>query len=203
MYGTEESKEGAAAKPQAVFHTLRQQAETETDGPNLALADFVAPKDSGIQYVRRRCLHARHPRTGGARAHSVWCTNRRDYIGCFAVAMFGAEAKIEEFMADHDDYSKIMLQALADRLAEAYAELLHARIRTSLWGYSRDESLEVDDLIKIKCVLLLLLLLCAVGPAVAAVAGAAAAAAAAAWCSCLTAQRSRFPRACAAVGAWA
>ena len=66
--------------------------------------------------------------------------------------MFGAEAKIEEFMADHDDYSKIMLQALADRLAEAYAELLHQRIRTTLWGYSREESLEVDDLIKIKCV---------------------------------------------------
>ncbi|HEY2187812.1 MAG TPA: vitamin B12 dependent-methionine synthase activation domain-containing protein, partial [Caldimonas sp.] len=88
--------------------------------PNRCLADFIAPKESG----------------------------RSDHIGLFAVtAGLGAEQKERQFAADLDDYSAIMLKALADRLAEAFAELLHRRVRTDLWGYSPDEALDVADLV--------------------------------------------------------
>src|SRR5262249_1647967 len=71
-----------------------------------------------------------------------------DYMGAFAVtAGLGIDAKVKEFEAKHDDYSAIMLKALADRLAEAFAEHLHYRVRTELWGYAGDESLSNDDLI--------------------------------------------------------
>jgi 5-methyltetrahydrofolate--homocysteine methyltransferase len=104
------------------FCMLRQQAEKETDDPFLALSDFVAPKASGV----------------------------RDYLGAFAVAIFGAEKHVERFAAEHDDYKKIMLQALADRLAEAYAEALHARIRRDLWRYAPGEALATGDLLKVR-----------------------------------------------------
>ena len=88
--------------------------------PNRCLADFVAPKGSG----------------------------RDDWIGLFAVtAGVGVEAKERQFMADLDDYGAIMLKALADRLAEAFAEALHARVRRDLWGYAADEALGCDELI--------------------------------------------------------
>src|SRR5678809_357746 len=88
--------------------------------PNRCLADFIAPKDSG----------------------------KRDYIGLFAVtAGLGVEKKERQFAADLDDYSAIMLKALADRLAEAFAESLHRRVRTDLWGYAPDEQLSVADLV--------------------------------------------------------
>ena len=103
---------------------LRMQSERPVvDGvkrPNRCLADFVAPKGSG----------------------------RDDFIGLFAVtAGLGAEQKEKQFAADLDDYSAIMLKALADRLAEAFAEALHRRVRTDFWGYSPDESLDVAGLV--------------------------------------------------------
>ncbi|HZR70938.1 MAG TPA: methionine synthase [Burkholderiales bacterium] len=103
-----------------VWHCLRQQAEKAEDRFNLCLADFVAPRDAPV----------------------------RDYIGAFAVtAGIGAEERVAQFEASHDDYGAIMLKALADRLAEALAELIHARVRRELWGYAPDEHLGSDELI--------------------------------------------------------
>ncbi|MCM2491343.1 methionine synthase [Burkholderia glumae] len=108
---------------------LRQQSvRPVVDGvmrPNRSLADFIAPKDSGVA----------------------------DYIGMFAVtAGLGVDAKERQFEADHDDYSAIMLKALADRFAEAFAEALHARVRRELWGYAAGETLDNDALIAEKYV---------------------------------------------------
>ncbi|MDD2610058.1 MAG: methionine synthase [Giesbergeria sp.] len=107
------------------WYGLRQQAEKHTvEGvtrPSRCLADFVAPKGSGIA----------------------------DYAGLFAVTTgLGIEKKEQEFLAAHDDYSAIMLKSLADRLAEAFAECLHQRVRQDLWGYAKDESLSNEELIK-------------------------------------------------------
>ncbi|MBC7706948.1 MAG: cobalamin B12-binding domain-containing protein, partial [Rhodoferax sp.] len=107
-----------------VWHGMRQQAEKQViDGvmrPSRCLADFIAPKSSGVA----------------------------DYIGVFAVtAGLGVEKKETYFTDDHDDYSAIMLKALADRLAEAFAENLHHRVRTDLWGYAPQEALETTELI--------------------------------------------------------
>jgi 5-methyltetrahydrofolate--homocysteine methyltransferase len=112
------------SQPFLVWHNLRQQAERPiVDGvmrPNRCLADYVASKASGV----------------------------RDYAGCFAVTTgHGVDEKVAQFMAKHDDYSAIMLKALADRLAEAFAELMHWRVRTDLWGYVTNEQLTPDDLI--------------------------------------------------------
>ena len=114
----------ARQHPLFVWHNLRQQSERPlVDGarrPNRCLADYVAPKDSGVA----------------------------DYLGCFAVTTgHGVEKKVAEFQAKHDDYSAIMLKALADRLAEAFAELMHHRVRTDLWGYATDEILTNDQMI--------------------------------------------------------
>jgi 5-methyltetrahydrofolate--homocysteine methyltransferase len=105
--------------PAATLHTIRQQMKRESDKPNLALADFIAPR--GIP----------------------------DYIGGFAVtAGFGEEKYIKRFEAAKDDYSAILLRALADRLAEAFAERLHERVRREFWGYAADESFSPADLIR-------------------------------------------------------
>ncbi|MBF9141463.1 methionine synthase [Hymenobacter properus] len=105
------------------FFTLRQQGEKGPKIPNLAFSDFLAPKESG----------------------------RADYLGGFAVtAGIGIEKLLEQFAADHDDYSSIMVKALADRLAEAFAERLHERVRREFWGYAPDEHLSGDDLIQEK-----------------------------------------------------
>ncbi|PRG89362.1 methionine synthase [Burkholderia multivorans] len=106
------------------WRNLRQQGvRPVVDGvmrPNRSLADFIAPKESGVA----------------------------DYIGMFAVtAGLGVDAKEKQFEADHDDYSAIMLKALADRFAEAFAEAMHARVRRELWGYASDETLDNDALI--------------------------------------------------------
>lgn len=106
------------------FCMLRQQAEKETDEPYLSLADFVAPRGEG-----------------GA---------VRDHLGAFAVACLGADEEAARHEAAHDDYNKIMVQALADRLVEAFAEKLHRDIRTALWGYAPDEELPAEDLHKIR-----------------------------------------------------
>ena len=104
----------------AVIHSLRQQTQKPPGQPNFALADFIAPHEDHVE----------------------------DYIGAFAVATgFGMDEKIEEFEKDHDDYSAIMLKALADRLAEAFAERMHQRVRKEFWGYADQEGLGNDDLI--------------------------------------------------------
>ncbi|TND09544.1 MAG: 5-methyltetrahydrofolate--homocysteine methyltransferase [Bacteroidetes bacterium] len=104
-----------------VLHTLRQQTKKPAGHYNMALSDFIAPKDSGVA----------------------------DYIGGFAVtAGIGIDDKVREFEKNHDDYSAIMLKALADRLAEAFAELLHERVRREFWGYVKDEKLTNEQRIR-------------------------------------------------------
>ena len=104
----------------AVWPTIRQQME-KSDRPNLALADFVAPKETGVD----------------------------DYIGAFVVtAGLGIEPLVEAYERDNDDYNSILLKALADRLAEAFAERLHERVRKEFWGYAPDEDLGNDALIR-------------------------------------------------------
>ena len=106
--------------PLAVLHFLRQQADKPADRPDFCLADFIAPKTSG----------------------------KEDWIGAFAVtAGIGIETHLARFEREHDDYSSILLKALADRLAEAFAERLHERVRRELWGYAPDEALDNDALI--------------------------------------------------------
>jgi 5-methyltetrahydrofolate--homocysteine methyltransferase len=105
----------------AVIHTLRQQMAKQTGRPNLALADFVAPAESGVT----------------------------DWIGAFAVTTgHGLEELVAQFKAQQDDYSAILATALADRLAEAFAERLHERVRREFWGYAPDEALENEDLVR-------------------------------------------------------
>ncbi|MBX2829377.1 MAG: methionine synthase [Flavobacteriaceae bacterium] len=104
-----------------LFRTLRQQSKKAQGRPNLALADFVAPKESGKQ----------------------------DYIGCFCVsAGFGTEELAQSYEKENDDYNSIMVKALADRLAEAFAEYLHEQVRKVHWGYASEESLSNESLIK-------------------------------------------------------
>ena len=107
----------------STVHSLRQQSKKASNVANLALSDFVAPKETGLQ----------------------------DFMGGFAVtAGLGIETKLEEFAKDHDDYSSIMLKALADRLAEAFAEKLHSIVRKETWGYEPNETLSNEELIREK-----------------------------------------------------
>ncbi|MEP5338464.1 MAG: methionine synthase [Algibacter sp.] len=103
-----------------VFRTLRQQLKKREGVPNHALADFIAPKDSG----------------------------KTDYMGAFCVAIFGAQELADSYKAKEDDYNAIMAQAIADRFAEALAEYLHKQVRMKHWGYAADEDLSNADLIK-------------------------------------------------------
>ncbi|WP_455244042.1 methionine synthase [Petrachloros mirabilis] len=114
--------DGTRTNVLTTIHTLRQQTEKPNGQPNLALADYVAPKGSG----------------------------RQDHVGLFAVtAGIGLEDLCRQFDRDHDDYNSIMAKALADRLAEAFAEYLHKRVREE-WGYGRNESLTNEELIREK-----------------------------------------------------
>jgi 5-methyltetrahydrofolate--homocysteine methyltransferase len=107
--------------PVAVLHHLRQQGEHRPGIPNRSLSDFVAPRTSGL----------------------------RDYVGAFAVtAGLGAQERVAAFRKDLDDYNAILLESVADRLAEAFAERMHERVRKELWGYAPDEHLDNDALIK-------------------------------------------------------
>ncbi|MDH4402630.1 MAG: methionine synthase, partial [Flavobacterium sp.] len=107
----------------STFLTLRQQSQKSAGAPNIALADFIAPKDSG----------------------------KTDYMGAFCVTTgFGVDEWAEEFENNLDDYNSIMIKALADRLAEAFAEYLHEKVRKDIWGYASDEVLSPDDLIEEK-----------------------------------------------------
>ena len=103
-----------------VFRTLRQQLKKREGIPNIALADFIAPKE----------------------------TNKTDYMGAFCVAIYGAQELADSYKLKEDDYNAIMAQAIADRFAEALAEYLHKQVRTRHWGYDGDEGLTNDDLIK-------------------------------------------------------
>jgi 5-methyltetrahydrofolate--homocysteine methyltransferase len=103
------------------FHFLRQQQEKPPGKPNQCLVDFMAPHSTGIE----------------------------DYMGAFAVtAGLGIEEHLKRFAADNDDYSAILLKSLADRMAEAFAELLHGRVRKEFWGYAANENLDNDALIQ-------------------------------------------------------
>ena len=102
------------------FLTLRQQAQKTAGAPNIALADFIAPLESGIQ----------------------------DYMGCFCVTTgFGVAEKAKAFEQKLDDYNSILIKALGDRLAEAFAEFLHLKVRKEIWGYASDEKLSNQELI--------------------------------------------------------
>jgi 5-methyltetrahydrofolate--homocysteine methyltransferase len=103
----------------ATWHNLRQQNVKPTGRANLCLADFVAPKESGVE----------------------------DWIGAFAVSAGGIDARVAELEKAHDDYAAIMLKVLADRFAEAFAERLHERVRREFWGYATDEKLGREQLI--------------------------------------------------------
>ena len=113
--------DGDRERRQAHFRFLRQQQKKPAGKPNRCLADFVASRDTGLP----------------------------DHLGAFAVtAGLGLEERVKAFEADHDDYNAILLKALADRLAEAFAERLHQRVRREFWGYARDEELDNDALIR-------------------------------------------------------
>jgi 5-methyltetrahydrofolate--homocysteine methyltransferase len=113
-------RDESRSEPAMVWHCLRQQTEKPADRANLCLADFVAPKDSGVP----------------------------DYVGAFAVtAGIGVDEAVRAYEAKHDDYHAIMIKALADRLAEAFTELLHERVRKEYWGYAADEALSPPELI--------------------------------------------------------
>ena len=107
-------------KEVAIFRTLRQQLKKREGIPNIALSDFIAPKE----------------------------TQKTDYMGAFCVGIFGAQELADSYKAKEDDYNAIMAQAIADRFAEAMAEYLHKQIRTKHWGYDAGEALTNDDLIK-------------------------------------------------------
>ena len=105
------------------LHTLRQQVKTDSSNLHLALSDFIAPSSSNVQ----------------------------DYIGLFAVsAGFGVDHLVEKYKKENDDYNAIMISAVADRLAEAFAELLHTMVRKELWGYSPNEKLSIQETLKVK-----------------------------------------------------
>lgn len=111
---------GIDGKSKFTFRTLRQQLKKRAGVPNIGLSDFIAPEDTGIQ----------------------------DYMGCFCVSTgFGTQELATEFEKNLDDYNSIMIKALADRLAEAFAEYLHKEVRTKHWGYASSETLSNDDLI--------------------------------------------------------
>jgi 5-methyltetrahydrofolate--homocysteine methyltransferase len=106
----------------AVFRTLRQQLKKRNGVANMALADFIAPKETGLT----------------------------DYMGAFCVSIFGAHKLAKKFKDDHDDYNSILVQAIADRFAEAFAEYLHRQIRVKHWGYVAKETLSNNELIREK-----------------------------------------------------
>ena len=114
-----EAAGGGAAGADVQLEFLRQQIKKAADQPNISLCDFIAPAETG----------------------------KDDHIGAFVVTMEGIEPHLKRFEAAHDDYNKIMLQALADRLAEAFTELLHERVRKEYWGYVREEHLTNEQLI--------------------------------------------------------
>jgi 5-methyltetrahydrofolate--homocysteine methyltransferase len=120
---TEVYNEKNRTETKTVFHHLRQQEKKRDGSGNLSLADFIAPKESGLV----------------------------DYIGGFSLTTgIGIEKWLAYFESSHDDYAKILLKSVADRLAEAFSELMHLKIRKEIWGYVPNENLDIDDLISEK-----------------------------------------------------
>jgi len=116
-------EDGSRKKVLTTLHHLRQQQQKPDDKPNFCLSDFIAPKSTDLV----------------------------DAIGAFAVtAGIGIDEHVKRFEAEHDDYSAIMLKALADRLAEAFAELMHEKVRKDYWAYGESEALDNEELIKEK-----------------------------------------------------
>ncbi|XP_037751226.1 methionine synthase isoform X3 [Chelonia mydas] len=122
LYATEEALQ--SSEPIAKFYGLRQQAEKDSSctDPYYCLSDFIAPGDSGV----------------------------RDYLGLFAVACFGVDKLCKEYEKQCDDYNSIMVKALGDRIAEAFAEELHERVRKEFWAYCNSEQLDISDLRRIR-----------------------------------------------------
>lgn len=116
----EDEEARSAGTPMHKFCMLRQQAEKESEDPYLSQADFIAPR------------------------------GYKDHMGMFAVSCFGCDGLVAKYEAENDDYNKIMSQALADRFVEAFAEYVHREIRVNMWGYAKDETLNEEDLLKIK-----------------------------------------------------
>ncbi|MBP7807910.1 MAG: methionine synthase [Bacteroidia bacterium] len=117
------SEDGKNVK--CTFHTIRQQTKKPAGQHNIALADFIKPKEIANK------------------------DNATDYVGAFALTTgIGIDEHVKRFEKDHDDYSAIMLKAIADRLAEAFAELMHKKVRTEIWAYAKNETLSNEDLIK-------------------------------------------------------
>jgi len=124
-----------AGKEKVKLESLRQQSKKAADQPNFSLADFIKPiSTQGLN-------DASASSTGEGQVGA-------DYLGAFSVTIQGIEPHIKKFADNFDDYNKIMLQVLADRLAEGFAELLHARVRKEFWGYVKDETLNNEELIK-------------------------------------------------------
>ncbi|TAG56081.1 MAG: hypothetical protein EAZ27_05730 [Cytophagales bacterium] len=120
-FGNANIQNNSLASNKILLHHLRQQTKRAEGVPYMCLTDFVAPKESGKQ----------------------------DYIGGFAVCTgIGMEKHIEKYEKEHDDYNSIMLKALADRFAEAFAELMHEKVRRELWGYAKDEKITTEQLIE-------------------------------------------------------
>ncbi|HEV3326176.1 MAG TPA: methionine synthase [Puia sp.] len=112
--------QGADGNGEVRLESLRQQIKKAANQPNMSLSDFVAPAETGL----------------------------KDHLGAFVATVEGIEPHLKRFEAAHDDYNKIMLQALADRLAEAFTELLHKKVRLEYWGYAGEEHLSNEDLIR-------------------------------------------------------
>jgi 5-methyltetrahydrofolate--homocysteine methyltransferase len=111
-------------KELAHLESLRQQIKKAENQPDYSLADFIKPYTFGGPH------------------------ETPDYMGAFAVSIHGIEPHLQRFTSEYDDYNKIILQAIADRLAEAFAEALHKRVRTEFWGYAKDEQIPLQDLVK-------------------------------------------------------
>ena len=123
IFNAKNAKDESGKEEIGKVHFLRQQMEKPPGRPNMCLADFIAPQETGLE----------------------------DYLGMFVVtAGVGLQEKVAEFEANHDDYNAILLKALADRLAEAFAELMHECVRRDYWGYAADETLDNEALIKEK-----------------------------------------------------
>ncbi len=118
--GEDDIRVSKNGKEVVTFRTLRQQLKKKEGVPSLALADFVAPEESGL----------------------------KDHMGAFCVAIFGAEEIANKYKEEHDDYHAILVQAIADRFAEAFAEYLHHQVRVKHWGYAASEDLSNEELIK-------------------------------------------------------
>ncbi len=159
VYDATESEKGGLNKI-CTFHSLRQQTQKPEGDFNLALADFIRPKsiDSivNVSTIELQSVEAAHPASKSKLVEmnkhaedGLSLEFQSDYIGAFALTTgIGIDKWVKKFELEHDDYSAILLKALADRLAEAFAELLHEKVRKEIWGYAKEENFSAQELIK-------------------------------------------------------